>query len=926
MAMSASSLPGKPVPPEPPLQPLPDEAAATAGAGPETVPEPAAAESGLVDPVSLPPDLPANAPLLGTMEYSSHEEAATLVRASSVDTAEAPPDRQPVPQTIAGHEVVEVLGRGAMGVVYKARQRGLKRLVALKMILAGAHASPQELLRFRAEAEVVAQLQHANIVQIYEVGEEEGRPYFSLEYVDGESLARRISGTPQPPRQAAELVRLLALALDCAHQAGIIHRDLKPANVLLTRDGVPKVTDFGLAKRLQEDGGQTHSGSILGTPSYMAPEQAEGRIAEVGPLSDVYSLGATLYEMLTGRPPFRGATVLDTLDLVRTQEPVAPTQLAPGIPRDLETICLKCLHKEPRRRYQSGGELAEDLRRFLAGEPILARPAGAGERLWRWCRRNQRVAVLAATVLLLLVGWAVTSSILFSLARLNEAHARTQEALARASEERALASEQIAKEQEALARASEKKALASSRIARERQEHVMNRMVDLAEQVQKKLRTRRLARQLGPEGLALRAELLQTLRERMKALADEVSKEDISSFSQVAVHQHMGDLFKRLGQGQDALREYRLGYELVKKVADGQPENDVAHANLGVMLMRLGDIALEMQGDPRAARDYFQQGRKLQHDVFTHPHGHDYTVLKNKILLSHHDVRVGRACLQMGDLPETARHFQEALDYRKEWMEADKASAEARSFASEAYLWLGVTAWHQGNGKASRENLQKALDLTQKLAEKDPKDGSFKADLADIHGARGDALLRLGQPEETSRDYRQAMKDLDVALERDPDNTTLQPLLAQTHERLAADALWRRQADEAERHRREALQLREELARLEPNNRVWQAAWALTLARCGKHAEAGQKVEALCRQAGQSIDILLQAARCQALAATAAAKKEEKQRLVGRAIETLEKVRALGFRDDVALRGDPDLVGLAQEPAFRALLGRLARR
>ncbi len=249
---------------------------------------------------------------------------------------------------LAGYEVLGVLGRGAMGVVYKARQRGLNRLVALKMILSGAHAGPAERARFRTEGEAVARLQHPNIVQIHEVGERDGWPYFSLEFVDGGSLAGKCNGVPQPPREAARLVRLLAEAMHYAHQHGIIHRDLKPANILLTQDGNLKITDFGLAKRLEEDAGQTHAGTVLGTPAYMSPEQAEARIQDVGPRSDVYSLGVILYELLSGRTPFRAPSVLETLEHVRHREPLPPSELQPAIPRDLETICLTCLRKDLR--------------------------------------------------------------------------------------------------------------------------------------------------------------------------------------------------------------------------------------------------------------------------------------------------------------------------------------------------------------------------------------------------------------------------------------------------------------------------------------------------------------------------------------------------------------------------------------------------
>jgi WD40 repeat protein len=298
-----------------------------------------------------------------------------------------------VPSAVPGYEVLGELGRGGMGVVYQARQVGLNRLVALKMILAGGHAGPDDLLRFRGEAEAVARLKHPNVVQVYDVGEAGGLPYFSLELVEGGSLDRTLAGTPLPPPAAAALVETLARAVAAAHAAGVVHRDLKPANVLLARDGTPKVTDFGLAKKL-DAAGPTATGAVMGTPSYMAPEQAGGRSSEVGPACDVYALGAILYECLTGRPPFKAPTPLDTILQVLSDEPVPPRRLQPKTPRDLETICLKCLCKQPGQRYDGALALAEDLRRFQAGEPVRARPAGALERGLKWVRRRPGTAAL----------------------------------------------------------------------------------------------------------------------------------------------------------------------------------------------------------------------------------------------------------------------------------------------------------------------------------------------------------------------------------------------------------------------------------------------------------------------------------------------------------------------------------------------------
>lgn len=322
----------------------------------------------------------------------------TLVGATMVRGAGPPPSSPP------GYELLNELGRGGMGVVYKARQVSLNRLVALKMVLAGGHAAPRQRARFKSEAEALARLSHPNIVQIHEIGEHEGLPFFSLEFVDGGNLAERLSKKPLAPTEAAELIRRLALAVSHAHAQGIIHRDLKPANVLLQdakpQAAIPKITDFGLAKLLDSDS-QTNSGAVMGTPSYMAPEQASGKVRSLGPGVDVYALGAILYECLTGEPPFRSESVLGTLQQVATQAPVPPSRLA-KIPADLEVICLKCLHKEPERRYVSGAELADDLQRFLDGRPIRARRVSMLERGVMWVRRRPERALLIGVLVIAL--------------------------------------------------------------------------------------------------------------------------------------------------------------------------------------------------------------------------------------------------------------------------------------------------------------------------------------------------------------------------------------------------------------------------------------------------------------------------------------------------------------------------------------------
>jgi WD40 repeat protein len=332
--------------------------------------------------------------------------AANQAGAESLLPEEVPPPpfplltagRDPSLPAVPGYDVLAVLGRGGMGVVYKARQHAADRVVALKMMRAEEEISAVEHRRFAAEVGAAGQLNHPNIVQVFEVGECAGRPFYSQEYVAGGSLAQRLGGAPVPVREAARLVATLADAVQVAHGCGIVHRDLKPANVLLTEGGAPKVADFGLAKRLDTAAGLTHTGAVLGTPSYMAPEQAAGRVRDVGPAADTYALGAILYELLTGRPPFRGETPLDTLRQVAEDDPVPPGRLNPRLPPDLEIVCLKCLRKDAARRYESAGELGADLRRFLAGEPIRARRARLPERLGRWCKRSPVTATLVGAL------------------------------------------------------------------------------------------------------------------------------------------------------------------------------------------------------------------------------------------------------------------------------------------------------------------------------------------------------------------------------------------------------------------------------------------------------------------------------------------------------------------------------------------------
>jgi serine/threonine protein kinase len=319
----------------------------------------------------------------------SESDAEEMSPALSRDAATTGGTQIPSPsnRTFGDYELLEEIARGGMGIVYRARHASLDRIVAVKMLLFGPLSSPEFVKRFRAEASAAASLLHPNIVAIHEVGVHQGQQYFAMDYVEGQSLAKLLANGPLPARRATSYLKTIAEAIHYAHERGILHRDLKPSNVLIDANDQPRVTDFGLARRLEGDSELTVTGQVLGSPNYMPPEQAVGRRGKVSRRSDVYSLGAMLYHLMTGRPPFVGEALTDTLEQVLNSEPVSPRLLNPSVPRDLETICLKCLEKETDKRYATAQALADELGRFLNSEPVHARPITRVEHAWRWCRR-----------------------------------------------------------------------------------------------------------------------------------------------------------------------------------------------------------------------------------------------------------------------------------------------------------------------------------------------------------------------------------------------------------------------------------------------------------------------------------------------------------------------------------------------------------
>jgi tetratricopeptide (TPR) repeat protein len=670
--------------------------------------------------------------------------------------AEAAAGRGGLPRPLEGYEILEEIGRGGMGVVYRARQLGLNRIVALKMILAGDDTEPEDEARFRTEAEAAAALQHANIVQIYEIDIQNARPYFSMEYLEGGNLHQKLAEAPLPVRQAATLVATLAHAVQYAHERGIVHRDLKPGNILLTADGVPKITDFGLAKRLREAAGtRTRTGAILGTPSYMSPEQAEGRSANIGPAADIYALGAILYEILTGRPPFRTDSMLETLLQVRTEEPVSPRRLQPRLPGDIETICLKCLQKEPRKRYRDALALAEDLARFVAGRPIRARAVSRGEKLWRWCRRKPVVAgLLAALVLALLAG---SAGVLWQWQR-----ATSNAALA---------------EQNAAGYARERDIARQEKERAERHLQMIRKRVEWLHRLGDDLLHRpgmyRTGQAVLQEALAFYQELLPE-----EGHDPRVRREAANLFRGVAwIHYH-------LDQAAKAAEAWSRAASLLTSLLEEEPGDKTLREALAHSQRWRGNALREL-GKLREAREAYDQAAGLQEGLLRESPDEP----ARQVALANTLLNAASVLSPRGQAEEIEPLYRRSVELNRA---AVRAAPDNPQFNFELALAMGdqgLFLLETGRRGQAEATLREALGIQQRLIVGGRLKGTIERYAARNFGGLGRVLAAAGKVEEAEKSYRQAVDLLDRRLvaesPQSPDSAYCRADLADTWAGLA---------------------------------------------------------------------------------------------------------------------------------------------
>jgi len=814
--------------------------------------------------------------------------------------------------TVPGYEIVGILGRGGMGVVYRATQTGLRRTVALKMILAGEHASGGQVARFAAEARAVAQIRHPGIVQIYEIGEHDGLPYFSLEFCPGGGLDKKLNHEPQPPREAAALLEHLARAMFAAHSAGVVHRDLKPANVLLDSTGSPKITDFGLARELDGAEGQTRTGSILGTPYYMAPEQALGQTREVGPAADQYSLGATLYEVLTGRPPFQGASVMETLEQVRNREPVPPSQLNPACPKDLETICLKALEKEPAKRYSSCEALADDLRAFLDGRPIAARPVSAAEKAWRWAKRNPRVAGLASLVALLLVVLAAGgtgAAVVFDKQK--------REALKLAEDRR-------------IAQEAAEKALLASDVSYESARQTTFVAVD---EIPTALAQAVFARAVEQQVLTS----LGAMLEKQLGLALQRGLPDRALMN---FHIRMGELMLKRGKTAEAEKHFRSALAITERLLKTEEkEKDKAKGNHALVLRHLGTLTVEIRrpGAGDDALKFYAEAVKLQREVLTAP-------LTNEIPPAEAGVSLAGTLIDSANVHRRLLQFERALPHCEEAIrlleDVVKApptpyTANAGQILAEGYVLLGRLKARLGRDDEAEKALAEGFARHRALLTASPANVTQQGLTARAAREYGDFLLMRGKLDEATPLHERDLELIRGMLQT-PEILGVQSELSNAYYRSAMLALKKGDRSASNNLFRKCLDLRLAVAEGQSADPPQMIRVANAQARCGLHIEAAVTMEELfefkhdpfvVRQSAFNIAVCVGAVEAGRPAHKLSdAEKALRDWYAARSLDLLEHlVGRLKYTDVVQLKTDPDLDAIRNEPRFQALVKKLEK-
>jgi len=724
-------------------EPTPGDAEATgvhiAAAVPSTAPVPHDATDGSAPDPNLP-----------TRTADGHGSMPNLPRGATV-------------RYFGDYEIEKELGRGGMGVVYKARQITLNRPVALKMIKAGVLADDAELRRFQNEAEAIALLDHAGIVPIYEVGEHDSQRFFSMKLVEGGNLAEQLARFKDNPRAAATLLAETAEAVHHAHMRGILHRDLKPANILIDAEGHPHVTDFGMAKRVEADVELTASGAIMGTPAYMSPEQAAGRRGTITTATDVYGLGAILYALLTGNAPFGGESLADTLQAVKERPPEPPRNLNSNVPRDLETICLKCLAKDPRRRYTSAQALADDLRCWLNSRPITARRVGPAERAWLWCKRKPAIAALAASVMLAVVGG--TTAIFAVQAKANANLRSSNDKLDQANSE-LKSSNTLLEQQRARAEEREKQAIDAVKKFRDA-------VADNPE-LKNNPSLKSLRKTLLKEPLAF----FRSLRAGLQADGD-TKPESLARLA--AASFELGTLTNEIGDKQDALIAYRESLEIRQKLADANPGVIAFQSDLARICNSIGSLQ-GTTGRQAEALASFEQARVIWERLSRE--NPSVSEFQRSLAWNYHNI--GFLQDSTGHHVEALAMLEQARAIRDRLVRENPSVTEFQHDLARSHNNIGAMRSAMGRPAEALVSFEQARVMWERLSRQNPSVTEFQRMLAWIYHNIGFLQESAGRHAEALALYEQARAIRDRLARENPSVTVFQFDLARSHTSIGA--------------------------------------------------------------------------------------------------------------------------------------------
>lgn len=836
---------------------------------------------------------------------------------------------------IGDYRIEEILGRGGMGVVFRGEHLKLRREVAVKMILGVGTADDGAIERFETEARTIANLQHPNVVQLYEVGEKDGSPYLVLEYVSGGTLVDQIKESPLDPKRAAMVLEPLARAIHLANEQGILHRDLKPANILISANGTPKVTDFGLAKELVDSNqSDTKTGTVMGTPSFMSPEQAQGRIRDLTSATDQYSLGAVLYACVTGRPPFMSSSAVDTISQVVNKEPVPLRHLSASIPADLETICLKALEKDPAKRYANCQEFAEDLRRYSSGEPILARPISSVERLGRWCKRNPRIAIPSALASVFFIAaafisswaWATTSSQALLIAQERD--------VAKEQRDEATRQKILAQEAQLQAERNEEQAEAQALLA------LKNIQLILTD-VDQKLATK-------PGMSEIRIGILEVVEQRWNeldvALAGGIEGEAIPTLN--SVRGSLASAWNGLGKYEKSDAIYRKVYETAKERMRIKDGTNMSRANMAIVCQRWARVREAVTGDPADSKLLNDEAMDLLRDIMANPAprvedepGGATSFLPAATLVQALTTQANKQretgqlkamTLTLSEITDVSASILSEIAEPADWfVELDEGTANAvekifTQYRAMADTGRAVALCSYGEADEAKLLFETAVQDARQSVKESPEDWNCKEQLMMHCSNYGKSLLKLGEVDAGAATLAEAMQLAKSLHEQDASKAIQKRNYSSSLYYLGVARTLQGSDDAAlglfERSR---VIRTEQLANADTKSN--KVNLMLNLARLGDVDKTAEMIDELSAEEAEDPDLRLDLARaCSQLAKVS--EGDSKVTWVDRACVALQRSLTEGLSDPFPVQREPDLIPLRGEARFDQIVARLTEK